>query len=110
MFIIRAKPGNMIPVGYIPDGGYVGDVVPEGFIECLGQRTEELAEYPDLATVMAPAGGVPDLRAKVVAVGGCRLIANGKTACPGCRVKVLVEDLEDNGLCAVCNGAEGVIW
>lgn len=26
--------------------------------------------------------------------------------CPRCKIKLPTDDLEDNGLCAVCNGAE----
>lgn len=32
-----------------------------------------------------------------------------KVECIGCHHEVAVEDLEDNGLCAVCCGAEDVI-
>lgn len=30
----------------------------------------------------------------------------GKVICPGCRRLILKEDVEERGLCAVCNGAE----
>ena len=30
--------------------------------------------------------------------------------CPSCYKEVDEDDVEDNGNCAICNGAEGVIW
>lgn len=57
-FIIKAVDnGDGIPVGYVPEGGYTGEVPPEGYIEALGQSTESLKDtYPDLYRILTHYG------------------------------------------------------
>ena len=68
-FIIKAFdfPGS-VPIGYIPEGGFIGDVIPPGWIEVTGQNVEDLKEYPDLYNALKEAGikKLPDIKGVVV--------------------------------------------
>jgi hypothetical protein len=70
-YVIRAIKDGKIPVGQIPEGGFTGAAVPEGYLLCDGSAYSKF-EYPDLYTCIGNAYGtvvgkedmfrVPDMR------------------------------------------------